>query len=44
VLGYTPLVPFEEGLRRTWEWYRNAYESNRNSMVFDCPSTKAAGA
>ena len=22
VLGYTPLVPFEEGLRKTVEWYR----------------------
>jgi nucleoside-diphosphate-sugar epimerase len=22
ILGYTPLVPFEEGLRRTVEWYR----------------------
>jgi len=25
VLGYSPLVTFEEGLRRTWEWYRSAY-------------------
>lgn len=25
VLGYHPLVHFEEGLRRTWEWYKNAY-------------------
>jgi len=25
VLGYTPLVMFEEGLARTWEWYRAAY-------------------
>jgi nucleoside-diphosphate-sugar epimerase len=23
VLGYTPLVDFEEGLRRTWEWFKN---------------------
>lgn len=22
VLGFTPTVDFEEGLRRTWEWYR----------------------
>jgi UDP-glucose 4-epimerase len=22
VLGFTPMVPFEEGLRRTVEWYR----------------------
>lgn len=25
LLGYKPLVYFEEGLRRTWEWYKNAY-------------------
>jgi UDP-N-acetylglucosamine/UDP-N-acetyl-alpha-D-glucosaminouronate 4-epimerase len=25
VLGYEPRVHFEEGLRRTWEWYRGAY-------------------
>ena len=25
VLGYKPLVHFEEGLRRTWEWYKSAY-------------------
>jgi nucleoside-diphosphate-sugar epimerase len=25
VLGYEPRVHFEEGLRRTWEWYRAAY-------------------
>lgn len=25
VLGYTPLVMFEEGLARTWEWYKFAY-------------------
>jgi nucleoside-diphosphate-sugar epimerase len=25
VLGYRPGVHFEEGLRRTWEWYRTAY-------------------
>lgn len=23
VLGYKPLVHFEEGLRRTWEWFQN---------------------
>ena len=26
VLGYTPLVMFEEGLARTWEWYKATYE------------------
>lgn len=25
VLGYEPAVLFEEGLRRTWEWYSRAY-------------------
>jgi UDP-glucose 4-epimerase len=25
VLGYSPLVTFEEGLRRTWDWYKSAY-------------------
>jgi UDP-glucose 4-epimerase len=25
VLGYEPGVQFEEGLRRTWEWYKAAY-------------------
>jgi UDP-glucose 4-epimerase len=24
-LGYEPQVTFEEGLRRTWEWYKGAY-------------------
>jgi UDP-N-acetylglucosamine/UDP-N-acetyl-alpha-D-glucosaminouronate 4-epimerase len=24
-LGYEPGVSFEEGLRRTWEWYKSAY-------------------
>ncbi|MFZ0212750.1 MAG: SDR family oxidoreductase [Candidatus Acidiferrales bacterium] len=25
LLGYEPRVNFEEGLRRTWKWYREAY-------------------
>jgi len=25
VLGYEPKVQFEEGLRRTWEWYKSVY-------------------
>jgi nucleoside-diphosphate-sugar epimerase len=25
MLGYKPLVHFEEGLQRTWQWYKNAY-------------------
>jgi nucleoside-diphosphate-sugar epimerase len=27
VLGYTPLISFEEGLRRTWEWYSDSYRT-----------------
>jgi len=30
LLGYTATVPFEEGIRRTVEWYRNVYEKNIN--------------
>jgi UDP-glucose 4-epimerase len=25
VLGYEPKVQFEEGLRHTWEWYKDNY-------------------
>jgi len=25
VLGYEPIVHFEEGLRRTWDWYKREY-------------------
>jgi UDP-N-acetylglucosamine/UDP-N-acetyl-alpha-D-glucosaminouronate 4-epimerase len=28
VLGYRPLVDFEEGLRRTWNWYKAVYGHN----------------
>jgi nucleoside-diphosphate-sugar epimerase len=28
VLGYEPRVHFEEGLRRTWDWYKAAYGKN----------------
>jgi len=27
VLGYKPLVNFEEGLRRTWAWYKENYKN-----------------
>jgi UDP-glucose 4-epimerase len=26
ILGYEPQVGFEEGLRRTWDWYRQTYQ------------------
>jgi nucleoside-diphosphate-sugar epimerase len=26
ILGYNPRVLFEEGLERTWEWYKKAYD------------------
>ena len=29
VLGYEPAVLFEEGLRRTWEWYSRAYAAKQ---------------
>jgi nucleoside-diphosphate-sugar epimerase len=29
VLGYQPLVHFEEGLRRTWDWYKSNYDPGR---------------
>jgi nucleoside-diphosphate-sugar epimerase len=28
VLGYEPRVVFEEGLKRTWDWYKSAYGKN----------------
>jgi nucleoside-diphosphate-sugar epimerase len=28
VLGFEPSVCFEEGLRRTWDWYKRAYRKN----------------
>ncbi|HEX4001207.1 MAG TPA: SDR family oxidoreductase [Candidatus Acidoferrales bacterium] len=30
VLGYEPRVLFEEGLARTWEWYKAAYDNGRS--------------
>jgi nucleoside-diphosphate-sugar epimerase len=31
LLGYAPQVDFEEGLRRTWQWYRAEYSSAEKS-------------
>lgn len=32
-LGYRPVVNFEEGLRRTWDWYLRSYAENSASLV-----------
>jgi nucleoside-diphosphate-sugar epimerase len=32
-LGYEPRVNFEEGLRRTWDWYRETYSSQRGAAI-----------
>jgi len=44
VLGYAPLVLFQEGLRRTWEWYSNAYQGTESAMVSGVGRAKAIGA
>jgi nucleoside-diphosphate-sugar epimerase len=31
VLGYKPLVHFEEGLQRTWQWYKGAYGKKQDA-------------
>jgi len=33
VLGYEPKVQFEEGLRRTWEWYRQKYSAKAECIA-----------
>jgi UDP-glucuronate 4-epimerase len=40
MLGYQAKVPFEEGIRRTVEWYRNAYASK---ILEVCPERQANG-
>jgi len=39
-LGYTSKISFEEGIRRTAEWYKNAYSKKE---VENCPGTQANG-
>ena len=39
LLGYSATVPFDEGIRRTVEWYQNVYEKNINIE----PETQASG-
>lgn len=40
LLGYKSKVPFEEGIRRTAEWYKNAYAKNDLEV---CPERQANG-
>jgi UDP-glucuronate 4-epimerase len=40
LLGYRSSVSFEEGIRRTVEWYKQAYEKNDLQM---CPELQANG-
>jgi nucleoside-diphosphate-sugar epimerase len=35
VLGYKPLVQFEEGLCRAWEWYKNAFSDEKRPIIRD---------
>lgn len=40
LLGYRAQVPFEEGIRRTAQWYKKAYAKKEISV---CPETQANG-
>lgn len=40
LLGYKAKVPFEEGIRRTAKWYKEAYEKQSIPV---CPETQANG-
>ena len=40
LLGYKAKVPFEEGIRRTAKWYKEAYD---NKTIEVCPETQANG-
>jgi nucleoside-diphosphate-sugar epimerase len=31
ILGYKPLVAFDEGLQRTWDWYRTSYQAEQTA-------------
>merc|ERR1739844_772740 len=41
LLGYKAKVPFEEGIRRTAAWYKNAYAKKKQD--FACPEKNANG-
>jgi len=40
MLGYKAKVPFEDGIRRTAKWYKDAYDTNKIEI---CPETQANG-
>lgn len=40
LLGYRAQVPFEEGIKRTAKWYKEAYEKKNINV---CPETQANG-
>mmetsp|Transcript_36131 Transcript_36131/g.108126 ORF Transcript_36131/g.108126 Transcript_36131/m.108126 type:complete len:429 (-) Transcript_36131:297-1583(-) len=40
LLGYKASVPFDEGIRRTVQWYKKAHEANTIEV---CPETQANG-
>lgn len=42
LLGYKAKVPFEEGIKRTVEWYNGAYGSKSNDLE-ECPETGVDG-
>jgi nucleoside-diphosphate-sugar epimerase len=33
ILGYEPKVQFEEGLQRTWEWYKRNYGKKEHQLA-----------
>jgi len=43
LLGYEATIPFEEGIRRTVEWYRSAREEKSGEEVRIEPETQANG-
>jgi UDP-glucuronate 4-epimerase len=40
LLGYQSMVSFEEGIRRTAEWYQDAYSGQKNEIKY-CPEVQA---
>jgi len=42
LLGYQPLVNFEEGLKRTWAWYQSAYGKYFSQEIISFVGAQAA--